>query len=124
MGQDKNILFVEDDPDIRETLSEILREEGWTVRAASQGKEALEVLRTGSGLPRLILLDLMMPVMNGWQFRAEQLADAALAGVPVVIVSAASNIEQTAEKLGAAAFVKKPVVLDELLRAVQQGVGG
>ena len=120
MTEDANtILFVEDDLDIRETLTEILREEGWLVEAAGHGRAALEALRSDRPLPRVILLDLMMPIMNGWQFRAEQLADTKLERVPVVVISAASNIQQTAAALGAAGFVRKPVVLEELLRALR-----
>jgi len=123
MTDKKRLLFVEDDVDIRETLTEILREEGWQVQSAGHGKEALALLRAGQPLPKVILLDLMMPVMNGWQFRAEQLADPDLGRLPVVIVSAAGNIEQTAAQLGATAFVRKPVVMDALLRAVGKALG-
>jgi CheY-like chemotaxis protein len=120
MTDDANtILFVEDDLDIRETLTEILREEGWQVDAAGHGLAALEALRSDKPLPAVILLDLMMPIMNGWQFRAEQLADAKLEHLPVVIISAASNIEQTAAAMGAKGFVRKPVKLDELLNALR-----
>jgi CheY-like chemotaxis protein len=123
MNDDKNkILFVEDDTDIRDTLTEILQEEGYAVEAAGHGQEALDKLK-GRPLPALILLDLMMPVMNGWQFRAAQLADPQLASIPVVVVSASSNIEQSAAALEAAAFVRKPVVLDQLLRAVHGALG-
>jgi DNA-binding response OmpR family regulator len=68
--------------------------------------------------PRLVLLDLMMPVMNGWQFRREQLADAALAHIPVIVVSADGSACREATKMGAADCVQKPVDLELLLRIV------
>src|SRR5947207_15447872 len=86
------ILIVEDDFDIREALTQILEDEGFQVRCASNGREALEVATSGPA-PRLILLDLMMPVMNGWQFRAEQLKDPRLAEVPVLVISADPHLQ-------------------------------
>ena len=118
----QTILFVEDDADIRDTLADVLEEDGYTVKSASHGQEALELLHGGLR-PSLILLDLMMPIMNGWQFRAQQLKEPDLSGIPVVVVSAGANIEQSAAGLSAAGFVKKPVVLDTLLNAVRSALG-
>lgn len=81
------VLVVEDDPDIRDVLMEALDQAGFTVRSAANGAEALADLRAGH-LPGVILLDLMMPVMDGWQFRAEQLKDTRLAGIPTMVISA------------------------------------
>jgi CheY-like chemotaxis protein len=112
------ILIVEDDFDIREALTQILEEEGYPVRGAANGKEALEVASSGP-TPSLILLDLMMPVMNGWQFRVEQMQNPRLASVPVLVISADPHVQPKAATLGVAGLLKKPVSLDELLTAVK-----
>ena len=114
----KNVLVVEDDADIREALVGILRDEGYHVDEAANGAEALEHLRGGAITPGLILLDLMMPVINGWQFRAEQKVDPKFGHVPVVVISADGNVKQKAESIEAAAFLKKPIDLDVLLDLV------
>src|SRR5215831_14973272 len=82
------ILIVEDDNDVRSALSELLEEEGFSVEGAHNGREALARLRGGTVHPAVILLDLMMPGMDGWDFRSEQMRDPELAAVPVVVVSA------------------------------------
>jgi CheY-like chemotaxis protein len=110
-------LIVEDDPEIREVLSEILRDEGYEVACAANGVEALQRLRSGAP-PRLILLDLMMPVMNGWEFIAEQQQDAALRQIPVVVVSGAGSMEQDAGDLAAVGSLSKPMDLGALLAMV------
>jgi CheY-like chemotaxis protein len=112
------ILIVEDDFDIREALTQILEEEGYVVRGAANGREALDVANEGAA-PKLILLDLMMPVMNGWQFRAEQLKDPKLASVPVLVISADPQVHPKAASLGVAGVLKKPIALDDLLQAVK-----
>jgi DNA-binding response OmpR family regulator len=112
------ILIVEDDFDIREALTQILEEEGYAVRGAANGREALDVA-TADSPPSLIVLDLMMPVMNGWQFRAEQLKNARLAAVPVLVISADPHLQSKAASLGVAGLLKKPISLDELLAAVK-----
>jgi CheY-like chemotaxis protein len=111
------ILVVEDDADVRETLVLVLESEGFDVREARDGREALEVLR-GGFRPRLILLDLMMPVMNGWEFRAETKRDPQLASIPVVFVSALEPPPDRTAALDAAGFLHKPFDLDALLRMV------
>jgi CheY-like chemotaxis protein len=112
----KTIFVVDDDQDIRDTLTELLQEEGYSVVRASHGGEALRMLREGPR-PSLILLDLMMPVMDGWQFRAEQRKDPALASIPVVVISATGKDEKVST-LGAVQFLKKPIRLEQLLEAV------
>ncbi|XXT22232.1 response regulator [Sorangium sp. So ce429] len=114
----KRILVVDDDPDIRETLAELLQEEGYAVSSAAHGGEALSALRADPR-PGLILLDLMMPIMDGWQFRAEQKKDPELASIPVVIISATGR-DEFVSSLGAAQFLKKPINLEQLLAAVEQ----
>jgi len=117
----KTILVVDDDQDIRDTLTELLEDEGYAVVRASHGGEALEALR-GEPRPDLVLLDLMMPVMDGWQFRAEQRKDPAIASVPVLVISATGKDDKVAS-LAAVQFLKKPIHLDQLLDAVERHCG-
>ena len=111
----RRVLIVEDDPDIRAAMTDVLSAEGHLVTEAGDGVEGLE--RAHEQKPDLILLDLMMPRMDGWGFRAAQRADSALAGVPVVIVSACIQ-ERSGEALDAAAYLQKPFDLDELLQVI------
>jgi CheY-like chemotaxis protein len=111
------VLIVDDDFDIRGLMTNILQIEGYHVLAAANGREALETLRSGAR-PRLILLDLMMPVMNGWQFRCEQLLDDRLAAIPVVVLSGAADVGERARTIGASGILRKPVDLDVLLEVV------
>ncbi|UJR80036.1 response regulator [Sandaracinus amylolyticus] len=113
------IMVVEDDADVRETMVQVLESEGFSVHAARDGREALDALRAGLR-PRLILLDLMMPVMNGWQFREEVERERELASIPVVLVSALDPGTERTASLAAAGFLHKPFELDELLEVVQR----
>jgi CheY-like chemotaxis protein len=110
------ILLVEDDDGIRETMGALLEDEGFTVLQAANGADGLALLRQSSDVC-LVLLDLWMPVMNGWQLLAEMRADATLAQLPVVVISAAGEQPPPA---GAAAFLRKPIRLDVLLVAVEE----
>lgn len=112
------VLIVEDDLDIREALSEVLQGEGYQVLEAENGAEALR--RLHERLPGVILLDLRMPVMNGWQFRREQVRHAHFADIPVVVISADRAAEADAESLGVEAFLPKPIDLEVLLDTVQR----
>jgi CheY-like chemotaxis protein len=115
------ILIVDDDSDVRSALSELLEEEGFSVEAAPNGQEALARLRTGKLHPAVILLDLMMPGMDGWDFRSEQMRDPRLADVPVVIVSASGfSRESIRTQFRPAAYVEKPIEKDVLLGAIRQ----
>lgn len=116
------IMIVDDDFDIRDALSQVLEDEGYGVLAAANGREALAMLRNGQR-PAIILLDLMMPVMNGWQFRVEQLGDPALADIPVVVISADGNISAKSEAIKPVGYLKKPIQLDALLAAVSRHTG-
>ncbi len=89
------ILLIDDDPDTREQLAEILSEAGYLVATARNGLEGLEKLKTDCA-PCVILLDLMMPVMNGWQFRAKQLSEPKLARLPVIVLSATTEVRRYA----------------------------
>jgi CheY-like chemotaxis protein len=118
MASSGYILIVEDDDDIREALTQILELEGYAVREAANGREALDI-SARQPTPSLILLDLMMPVMDGWQFRSEQLKDPALSKVPVVVISADASVHEKVASFGAASVLPKPISLDRLLRAVE-----
>jgi CheY-like chemotaxis protein len=112
------ILLVEDDADIRQTLGELLTEEGYRVTTAANGIEALAALNREEPLPNLILLDLMMPGMDGWQFRVELEKMPRARRVPLVVLSADSQTRDIADGLGAVRSLRKPVGLDELLETV------
>ena len=111
------VLIVEDDADLREMMAQLLSLEGFQTSTVSNGREALQYL-AGGDKPEVILLDLMMPVMDGWEFRRKQQSDPDLSGVPVIVLSA---IDQTrAADLHAQAFLKKPLDFDRLVRLVRQ----
>lgn len=111
----KTILVVEDDPDVRLALTELLASEGYAVAATADGGEALETLRGGLR-PAVILLDLMMPNCDGWDFRREQLEDPALARVPVVLVTASGfSPDSMRSQLGPIELCPKPIQASELL---------
>jgi CheY-like chemotaxis protein len=118
-GSDPTIFLVEDDAATRDAMTLVLESEGYQVKSAANGWEALNRL-SETRPPRLILLDLMMPVMNGWQFRDVQRQDPRLASIPVILFSAEANLPQKAEALETAGFLQKPVELDELLATVRQ----
>jgi CheY-like chemotaxis protein len=111
------ILIVEDDADFRDTLAELLQFEGYQVTQAGNGREALAHLRQ-SAPPCLILLDLMMPEMNGWEFREAQRQDPALAQIPVAVVTGVRNDAQTLAAFGAVGYFQKPVNVSDLLTTV------
>jgi CheY-like chemotaxis protein len=111
------ILVVDDDADLRETLGELLHEEGYDARLCENGRVALEQLRQGPR-PQLILLDLMMPEMNGWQFREAQLEDAGLRDIPVVVMTASRGFD--GHPIPASEILFKPIGLGELMSAVER----
>lgn len=115
----KAILIVEDDHDIREVISEFLSDSGFEVKSAENGLRALELLRAGYR-PGLILLDLMMPVMDGFSFREEQIRDPEIARIPVVVMSADGNISQKQSRIGAADFLKKPLDIYNLIQTLNK----
>ena len=110
------VLIVEDDEDLRDMMAQLLTIEGFQTATAANGREALEYLHHTSK-PNLILLDLMMPVMDGWEFRRQQKADPAIAPVPVIVLSALDP--SRAAGVDAAAFLKKPLDFDRLLELVR-----
>lgn len=109
-------MVVDDDPDIRETLAELLEDEGFDVVTAANGAEALEVLASGP-LPRVILLDMMMPVMDGFEFRLAQKMAEELAPIPVVIITAGAD--PRSRNLDAAAVLRKPLDVSRLLETIR-----
>ena len=119
----ERILIVDDDPEILSTIGELLEDEGYVVEKAENGADALEALRKMPTSPCLVLLDLMMPVMNGFDLLRELAADPRLSSVPVVVLSAHSQASNVA---GAKRFLRKPVTLAQLLGAAADfcGAGG
>jgi signal transduction histidine kinase len=109
------LLLVEDDTSIRTTLAELLREEGLLITAVANGREALHELRT-SAPPDVVLLDLMMPLMDGWEFRVEQRNDPLLASIPIIAMSA--NMSAKARAIAADAYIRKPIEFGDLLRQI------
>ena len=112
-GARPTILVVEDDADALEALGDLLESQGYTVTSARHGAEALDLLGQ-SPLPRLIVLDLLMPTMDGWEFRRRQKNDPRIADIPVVVVSASSS----AKPIDADAVLRKPVDIDRLLETI------
>ncbi len=111
------ILVVDDDPASVEALCELLENAGHDVIRAENGRQALERLREGQNFC-VILLDVMMPVMNGYEFREEQLKDPSLASIPVFLVTADWRARMRAEELRTERFFQKPVSPGEILTAV------
>ena len=112
-----SVLVVEDDPDVREFMEMLLASSGYRTASAANGAEALERIRAER--PCVVLLDLMMPVMDGWEFRARQLADPELARVPVVCVTAVYDPEDVTRQLQLKC-IRKPVDFDEVLAEVRR----
>ncbi|HEY2386286.1 MAG TPA: response regulator [Candidatus Binatia bacterium] len=113
------VLVVEDNPDARAAFEALLQQKGFGVVTAGDGQEALDVLRGGLR-PRLILLDLMMPRKDGWQFREEQIADPSLADVPVVVLSGAGQLDRHSKRLDVKDYLEKPVDVERLLEVVSR----
>lgn len=111
------ILLVEDDDDIREGMAELLRGEGYAVHPVVNGKEALDYLQRAEREPCLILLDLMMPIVDGWQVVEVLRAADRVVALPVVVMSA---VDPAAAPAGTIAFVRKPVDFDLLLGLVHR----
>ncbi len=107
------ILIVDDDAESREVLSELLAKEGYTVVCAENGRDALDYL--SRSIPSLIILDLMMPIMSGWEFRERQRADPRLNSLPVVVTSASG----LAPEIDADALIPKPIDFALLMSAVR-----
>jgi CheY-like chemotaxis protein len=110
-----SVLIIDDDRESREALAEMLTLKGYAVATAANGAEALGYLRAGHR-PRAILLDLMMPIIDGWDFRTEQKRDEALAQIPVIVISAAGRLVDADHSL------RKPIEIDALLTMLRNVV--
>src|SRR3954447_6592847 len=111
------VMVVDDDDDIRETLVGLLEDEGYAVVAYPTGRDAFDALK-GGVLPRVILLDLMMPVMDGAEFRRAQLADPALASIPVILIPAAGL--EPIKRSDYSEVLRKPLKIDRVLAVIAQ----
>jgi len=111
------VLVIEDDNDLSDIIRRVLGDEGFDVCAARNGQEALELLERIEA-PNLILLDLMMPVMDGWAFRVRQLANPRFAAIPAVVMTASQSLDDAA--IDGAGLIRKPVHMEELLTRVRQ----
>jgi CheY-like chemotaxis protein len=120
MDDGKSILLVEDDTDARKSVAEALEAEGYRVSVACNGRDALRLLEIEHERPDVILLDLMMPEMDGWIFRGAQKKVPEIASIPVVVWTAYRLEEDAARQLAAAAFLTKPVNLDALVGTVDR----
>ncbi len=118
----RRVLVVDDDPDLRETVADVLTRAGYRVATASNGAVALEMLKAGDALPDLILLDMMMPVMDGWAFSEEKRKLPELAGIPVIVFSAHADISDAASRVNAVSSLRKPLRAKPLLAAVASQV--
>jgi CheY-like chemotaxis protein len=117
-----SILFVDDDADVQEVVRVALTAEGYSVASAARARDAIDYLRSHADTCA-ILLDLLLPDLEGAEFRRIQLRDRSLAWIPVVVTSAAVDAQRIARELGAAAFVRKPLDLDELRRTISRVTG-
>jgi DNA-binding response OmpR family regulator len=117
------ILIVEDAEEISASLAEFLGDEGFEVACAPTGRAGLHLLRAAAAIPDLILLDFMLPDMDGRQFRREQAQDPRLAGIPILLMTAGGDIEQKARDLDARGYLKKPFSdLDAFLEMIRRSL--
>lgn len=114
----RHILIVDDDPAIRATISEVLAEEGYTITTATNGAEGLAAL--ARALPAVVLLDMRMPVLDGWGF-ARALKERGVS-LPIVVMTAAQDARRWSQEIGAAWVLAKPFDLDELVQAVERAL--
>lgn len=114
------VMVVEDDLDVRESMAEVLQDSAYRVVTAINGRDAMQQLRASAEKPCVILLDIMMPVMDATQFRAEQREDPELNAIPVVLLSAHARMLETATALKVEGALEKPVKLDMLLSTVRR----
>lgn len=121
MGQAALILLVEDDGDIRESLAEVLEDEGYRVAHAADGERGLAQLASGE-LPALILLDMWMPRMDARGFREAQLREPAWAAIPTVLMTGERDAIQVARAMSVTAAIQKPVTIDVLLQVIGEHV--
>lgn len=116
----KHILVVEDDRDILDALVDLLSDEGYFVSTAENGQEALDFLHESTDLPSLILLDLMMPIKDGRQFRLEQKLDLRLCKIPVILMSADGRVEGRKAEYAVEHHIRKPADVATILDMVSK----
>lgn len=119
-SQAQVVLVVDDDPDILEAMVEILEVEGFATRRARNGLEALE--QVSLKVPQLILLDLMMPVMDGWEFAQRLRQRDGGRQIPIVVLSADRSVGAKSKELGAVGYLAKPFDLSDLLELVRRSI--
>ena len=119
-GARQVVLVVDDDPDALDAITTILEDAGYDALRAANGRDALGQLGDHRGRCDLILLDLLMPVMNGWDFRRKQKETPAFADIPVLLMSAGAHMATVSGELNAAGYVTKPVEMSDLLEVVRQ----
>ena len=120
MTRNSLVLVVEDDPDCRDLMADLLSVSGFRSTTAANGVEALEKLKQLGHSVCLIVLDLMMPIMNGWEFRSAQLRDNRMRDIPVIVLTADVRVDVSAAQLAPVACLPKPVAPDELLEVISQ----
>jgi CheY-like chemotaxis protein len=120
--QQHTVLIVDDEPSVRSMLADVLRGEGYRVLSAAHGRDALVTLRRGAR-PCLILLDMLMPEMDGWQFAAELRADPNLASIPFAAIGANPRYAADAPRIGARRWLGKPIDLQALFTTVEELCG-
>lgn len=114
MPSNKRILIVDDSTEIASLMKRFYERTGFVVQTASNGQEALNILRTSTDLPAFILLDIMMPIMDGYSFREEQLNDPELSKIPTVLMTAFNVDQVKINNLRASSVLSKPVDLNKL----------
>jgi CheY-like chemotaxis protein len=117
------ILVIDDDEDLRESLIAYLEDHGYATAGAVNGKDALDMLSDLSERPSVIVLDLMMPIMDGRMFREAQLMSPKLGSIPVILISAYDNSAEVAQELNIDAHLSKPIDPDDFLRLVRDLAG-
>jgi CheY-like chemotaxis protein len=115
-----NVMLVEDEDDAREILATALEDAGYQILRANNGAVALTLLQSNENRCDIIVLDLMMPIMSGWDFRRKQREDRRFSHIPVLLMSAGAHIDTVAGELGAAGFVSKPVEIPDLLKSIRK----
>src|SRR5205823_14762105 len=122
LGVRRNVLIVDDDAHVRESLTELLEAHGYTAAGATDGRDALDYLERHPP-PELILLDLRMPHMNGWKFRLQLERSRLLSGIPIVLLSGSRSLEAQALALNVDGHLHKPVDSKQLIATVQRYCG-
>lgn len=119
----QSLLIVEDDDLMRQGIAMVLEANGFETRQAADGAEALAMLSDGGWRADLILLDLMMPGVNGWQFRAVQKDDDRIADIPVLVLSGSSDLARQIEGMAPRGVLQKPFTVPDLLAAIRGALG-